>query len=67
MASFALCFLMDFLLLIPAFLSHYVFSMHFFEAWVIISFIWVFSSAVISVVLPIWKTRGIFKEFGSAV
>lgn len=66
-ASFVLCFLMDFLVPIPMFLSHYVFSLHFFEAWVVISFIWVFSSAAISVVLPIWETRGFFREFGKAV
>lgn len=66
-ASFVLCFLMDFLVPIPMFLSHYVFSLHFFEAWVIISFIWVFSSAAVSVVLPIWETRGFFAEFGRAI
>jgi hypothetical protein len=66
-ASFVLCFLMDFLVPIPLFLSHYVFSLHFFEAWVIISFIWVFSSAAVSVVLPIWETRGFFAECGRAI
>lgn len=65
--AFVLTFLMDFLIPIPMFLSHFVFSLHFFEAWVIISFIWVFSSAAISVVLPIWETRGFFKEFERAI
>ncbi|OAP60604.1 hypothetical protein AYL99_05606 [Fonsecaea erecta] len=59
-ASFVLPFIMDFLIPIPMFLSHYVFSVGFFTAWVVISFIWVFSSALISVALPIWETRGFF-------
>lgn len=61
-ASFILPFIMDFLIPIPMFLSHYVFSEHFFTAWVVISFIWVFSSTFISVVLPIWETRTFFKQ-----
>lgn len=61
-ASFVLPFIMDFLIPIPMFLSHYVFSEHFFTAWVVISFIWVFCSAIISIVLPIWETRLFFKR-----
>ena len=61
-ASFVLTFIMDFLIPIPMFLSHYIFSEHFFLAWVIISFIWVFSSTFISVCLPIWETRTFFKQ-----
>ncbi|KIW52488.1 hypothetical protein PV05_08121 [Exophiala xenobiotica] len=61
-ASFVLPFIMDFLIPIPMFLSHYIFSEHFFTAWVVISFIWVFSSTIISVVLPIWETRGFFRQ-----
>ncbi|KAK7903535.1 hypothetical protein LTR67_001555 [Exophiala xenobiotica] len=61
-ASFVLPFIMDFLIPIPMFLSHYIFSEKFFTAWVVISFIWVFSSAIISVVLPIWETRGFFRQ-----
>jgi hypothetical protein len=59
-ASFVLPFIMDFLIPIPMFLSHYIFSKEFFTAWVVISFIWVFGSSLISVVLPIWETRGFF-------
>jgi hypothetical protein len=55
-------YIMDFLIPIPMFLSHYIFSEKFFTAWVVISFIWVFSSAIISVVLPIWETRGFFRQ-----
>lgn len=61
-ASFGLTFIMDFLIPIPMFLSHYQFSEHFFLAWVIISFIWVFSSTFISVCLPIWETRSFFGQ-----
>ena len=61
-ASFLLTFIMDFLIPIPMFLSHYIFSQGFFTAWVIISFIWVFCSAAISVVLPIAETLGFFKD-----
>jgi hypothetical protein len=67
-ASFVLTFIMDFLIPIPMFLSHYIFSEHFFLAWVIISFIWVFSSTFVSVFLPIWETRTFFKQlFGEVV
>ena len=61
-ASFILTFLMDFLIPIPMFLSHYIFSQGFFTAWVIISFIWVFCSAAISTLLPIVETAGFFKN-----
>jgi Na+/proline symporter len=61
-AAFVLPFIMDFLIPIPMFLSHYVFSEHFFIGWIVISFIWVFSSAAISVILPLWETAGFFKE-----
>ena len=62
-ASFGLTFIMDFLIPIPMFLSHYVFSSGFFTAWVIISFIWVFCSAAISTILPIVEALEFFKEF----
>ena len=61
-ASFVLTFIMDFLIPIPMFLSHYVFSQGFFVAWVVITFIWVFASAAISIILPIFETAGFFKE-----
>ena len=66
-AAFVLPFVMDFLIPIPMFLSHYVFSEGFFTAWVVISFIWVFSSAAISVVLPLWETASFFKETARAI
>jgi urea-proton symporter len=61
-ASFLLTFIMDFLIPIPMFLSHYTFSKGFFVAWVIISFIWVFCSAAISVILPLYEALGFFRD-----
>ena len=62
-ASFVLTFTMDFLIPIPMFLSHYIFSQGFFTAWVIISFIWVFCSAAITTILPLWETAEFFGDF----
>ena len=62
LASFLLTFAMDFLIPIPMFLSHYVFSQGFFVAWVVITFAWVFCSAAISVILPLWETAGFFRD-----
>ncbi|MCJ1275571.1 hypothetical protein MMC21_003374 [Puttea exsequens] len=61
-ASFLLTFSMDFLIPIPMFLSHYVFSEGFFVAWVVVTFCWVFCSTAVSVILPIWETAGFFKD-----
>lgn len=66
-ASFLLTFIMDFLIPIPMFLSHYVFSQGFFTAWVVISFLWVFASAGISTVLPLVESVEFFVEFWGAV
>lgn len=66
-ASFLLTFSMDLLIPIPMFLSHYVFSQGFFVAWVVITFIWVFCSTAISVVLPIWETAGFFGDLYSDI
>lgn len=60
--AFVITFIMDFLLPMPMFFSHYIFSKGFFTAWVVISFIWVFTSTAISVVLPIVETMGFFGE-----
>ncbi|KAL1303090.1 hypothetical protein AAFC00_006533 [Neodothiora populina] len=62
-ASFVLTFIMDFLIPMPMFFSHYIFSEGFFTAWVVISFLWVFTSTAISVILPIVETLGFFKKF----
>ncbi|KAG9751076.1 solute symporter family transporter, partial [Aureobasidium melanogenum] len=66
-AAFVLTFIMDFLVPMPMFFSHYVFSKGFFTGWVVISFIWVFVSTAISVVLPVVETAGFLKQFAKDV
>jgi len=44
------------------FFTHYIFSKGFFIAWVVITFIIVFMSAAVSVILPIVETLGFFKK-----
>ncbi|CAD0106950.1 unnamed protein product [Aureobasidium uvarum] len=66
-SAFVLTFIMDFLLPMPMFFSHYVFSKGFFTAWIVISFIWVFASTAISVVLPVVETAGFLKGFAGDV
>ena len=61
-AAIAINFIIVFLVPIPMFLSHYIFSEGFFVAWVVITFIWVFASSGISCILPIWETRAFFRE-----
>ncbi|GAB7337578.1 hypothetical protein MBLNU457_g2888t1 [Dothideomycetes sp. NU457] len=61
-ASFVLTFVMDFLIPMPMFFTHYIFSKGFFIAWVVITFIIVFMSAAVSVILPIVETLGFFKK-----
>jgi len=61
-SSFTLTLILDFILPMPMFFSHYVFSKGFFTAWVVISFVWVFVSAGISCFLPVWETRGFWGE-----
>ncbi|KAF8221796.1 Na+/solute symporter [Tricholoma matsutake] len=59
--SAVLSFIMDFLIPIPMFLSHYVFSRQFFTGWVVISFVWVFAAFFLCGLLPIIETRRFFK------
>ncbi|KAK7529954.1 solute symporter family transporter [Phyllosticta citribraziliensis] len=61
-ASYTLSFIMVILVPMPMFFSEYVFSKGFFTAWVVISFLWVFTSTFISTVLPVVETLGFFKE-----
>lgn len=56
-ASITIPFIMDFLVPMPMFFSQYIFSKGFFTGWVVISFIWVFTSTAITCILPIWETR----------
>ncbi|KAF2736610.1 solute symporter family transporter [Polyplosphaeria fusca] len=66
-SSFVITFILDFLIPMPMFFSHYIFSKGFFTGWVIISFIWVFCSSFISCVLPIWETRTFFGELWRSI
>jgi SSS family transporter len=66
-SSFVLTFLMDFLIPMPMFFSHYVFSKGFFTAWIIISFLWVFVSTGISVILPVFEAAGFLGQFARDV
>ena len=66
-ASFLLTLIMDFLVPIPMFLSHYVFSQGFFTAWIVITFLWVFCSTAISVILPIVEAAEFFKSLSSKI
>lgn len=65
-SSVVLSFVMCFLIPIPMFLSHYIYSKGFFEFYVVVSFIWVFAALIICGILPVWETRefwgDLFKE-----
>ncbi|KAL6305582.1 hypothetical protein BKA93DRAFT_692847, partial [Sparassis latifolia] len=56
-SSLAVTFILIFLIPIPMFLSHYVFSLHFFRAWVVISVLWLFVAALITSILPVWESH----------
>ncbi|KAI0957024.1 hypothetical protein AcW1_005550 [Taiwanofungus camphoratus] len=55
--SLIMSFIIVFLIPIPMFLSHYVFSLHFFRGWVIICVVWLFIAAFITSILPVWESR----------
>lgn len=59
--SSILSFTMDFLIPMPMFFTHYVFSKGFFLGWVIISFLWVFFALFTCGILPILETRNFWK------
>ncbi|KAI0736599.1 Sodium:solute symporter family-domain-containing protein [Fomitopsis betulina] len=56
-ASIIMSFVIVFLIPVPMFLSHYVFSLTFFKAWMIICVIWLFIAALITSVLPLCESR----------
>lgn len=58
-----LTLLMCFVIPIPMFLSHYIFSKGFFKGWVAISFIWVFFALFSCAILPIYEAAGFFRDF----
>ncbi|KAH9949092.1 Sodium:solute symporter family-domain-containing protein [Amylocystis lapponica] len=66
-SSLTLTFIIIFLIPIPMFLSHYVFSLRFFKAWVIICVVWLFTAAFITSILPIWESRRAMIDIGSGL
>ncbi|KAF9244545.1 Sodium:solute symporter family-domain-containing protein [Melanogaster broomeanus] len=56
-ASSIMTFIVIFLIPIPMFLSHYIFSLTFFKGWIIVCVIWLFVAAIITSVLPLWESR----------
>lgn len=62
-SSIILTLLMDFIIPMPMFFSHYIFSKGFFIGWIVISFIWVFCSLAICALLPIWEAKMFFIDF----
>lgn len=65
--STVLSFIMCFLVPIPMFLSHYVYSEKGFTAWVAISFIWVFAALAICGILPVWETKRFWVLLGKQI
>lgn len=66
-SSVVLSFIMCFLIPIPMFLSHYIYSKGFFEFYVIVSFLWVFAALFICGILPVWETRVFWGELWGEV
>ncbi|ORY00601.1 Sodium:solute symporter family-domain-containing protein [Clohesyomyces aquaticus] len=65
--STVLTFIMDFLIPMPMFFTHYIFSDGFFKAWVVISFLWVFFALGTCGILPLWETRAFWKALFKTV
>ncbi|KAG2075078.1 hypothetical protein BDR04DRAFT_1091919 [Suillus decipiens] len=61
-ASLTLIFIVLFLIPIPMFLSHYVFSLKIFRGWIIICVMWLFVAAGITSILPLWESRAAIKD-----
>ncbi|KZT51561.1 Na+/solute symporter [Calocera cornea HHB12733] len=55
-ASLALVAVLDIIIPMPMFFTHYLFSYRFFTAWVVISIIWTFCSALITIIMPLWES-----------
>ncbi|KUJ20913.1 Na+/solute symporter [Mollisia scopiformis] len=57
-----LTLLMDFIIPMPMFFTHYIFSKGFFVGWVVISFLWVFFALFTCAILPVWEATGFFRD-----
>ncbi|GAA5933076.1 sodium:solute symporter family protein [Sporobolomyces koalae] len=49
--------IITFIIPLPLFFSHYIFSRHFFTGWIAISIIWVLISGFLCILLPIWESK----------
>ncbi|ETN45721.1 uncharacterized protein HMPREF1541_09554 [Cyphellophora europaea CBS 101466] len=58
---------MDFIIPIPMFLSHYIYSKKFFTFYIVIAFFWAFISFFICSILPIWETRHFWRTVPALV
>lgn len=58
-----LTLIMDFIIPIPMFLSHYIYSEKFFTFYIVVSFMWVFYALGACGILPIYEASGFFKDF----
>ncbi|GAO46147.1 urea transporter [Saitoella complicata NRRL Y-17804] len=56
-ASIIMTLVLDVIIPLPLFFSHYKYSEGFFKGWVVVSIIWTFIAAFICVLLPIWESR----------
>ncbi|KZT03538.1 Na+/solute symporter [Laetiporus sulphureus 93-53] len=66
-ASLIMSFIIVFLIPIPMFLSHYVFSLRFFKGWIVLCVMWLFVAAFITSVLPLWESRRAMVEIAKGV
>ncbi|WVW85901.1 hypothetical protein I302_107939 [Kwoniella bestiolae CBS 10118] len=55
--SGSVAMIITFIVPIPMFAAHYVFSLGFFKFWVAASFIWVFLAGSFCIILPVWESR----------
>lgn len=59
--------IMDFIVPIPMFLSHYVFSKGFFTFWVALGILWAFIGNFITILLPIYESREFLRKVAYGV
>jgi cation transport ATPase len=53
---------MVFIVPMPMFFSHYIYSRKFFLFYIVVSFIWVFAALFLCGILPVWETRTFWRE-----
>jgi len=62
-------FLVVAMLLVPftLFGTHYIYSKRFFTGWIVVSFIWVFTSMIICVIYPVVESAGSLKDISAGI